>query len=128
LGNAPDGTGKRTASGDDDFAGLRKYVSGDALPRIAWKAYAREQGLQVKQFSTPEGEELWLDLSDTPDQNQEEKLARMTRWVLDAESHGIRYGLCLPDGQILPDNGNSHRDACLNMLALFDLPSRSQHE
>src|SRR5450756_1942118 len=53
FGNSPDGTGKRSITGDDDFAGLRKYVPGDALPRIAWKAYARGQGLQVKQFSTP---------------------------------------------------------------------------
>ena len=120
-GNAPDGTGKRVTSGDDDFAGLRKYVSGDALPRIAWKAFAREQGLQVKQFSTPEGEELWLDLSATPDHNEEEKLARMTRWVLDAESHGLRYGLRLPDRELPPDNGSSHRDACLSRIALFNL-------
>jgi len=123
-GNAPDGTGKRLASGDDDFAGLRKYVTGDALPRIAWKAFAREQGLHVKQFSTPEGEELWLDLATAPEQNEEEKLARMTRWVLDAELYGLRYGLRLPDGELPPASGNSHRDACLNRIALFNLPSR----
>ncbi|KXS33821.1 MAG: hypothetical protein AWT59_0036 [Candidatus Gallionella acididurans] len=97
-GSSPDGTGKRSVAGDEDFSGLRKYTPGDALPRIAWKAYARERGLQVKQFSTPLGEELWLDYADTPDRNEEEKLARMTRWVLDAEAQGLRYGLGLPDG------------------------------
>ena len=40
-GDAPDGAGKRSVAGDDDFSGLRKYVTGDALPRIAWKAFAR---------------------------------------------------------------------------------------
>jgi len=124
LGNAPDRAGKRLASGDDDFAGLRKYVTGDALPRIAWKAFARERGLHVKQFSTPEGEELWLDLATAPEQNEEEKLARMTRWVLDAELYGLRYGLRLPDGELSPASGNSHRDACLNRIALFNLPSQ----
>ena len=121
LGNAPDGAGKYLASGDDDFAGLRKYTPGDALPRIAWKAFAREQGLQVKQFSTLEGEELWLDLATAPEQNEEEKLARMTRWVLDAELHGLRYGLRLPDGELPPGSGKSHQDACLHRLALFNL-------
>jgi hypothetical protein len=97
-GSSPDGNGKRSTVGDEDFAGLRKYTPGDALPRIAWKAYARERGLQVKQFSTPLGEELWLDYADTPDRNEEQKLSRMTRWVLDAETQGLRYGLHLPDG------------------------------
>jgi uncharacterized protein (DUF58 family) len=122
LGSSPDGTGKRSVSGDEDFAGLRRYIAGDALPRIDWKAYARERGLQVKQFSTPLGEELWLDLADTPDRNEEEKLARMARWVLDAESHGLRYGLRLPDGDLPSSNGMAHRDECLRRIALFNLP------
>jgi len=121
AGTAPDGIGKRSTAGDDDFSGLRKYAAGDALPRIAWKAFARGQGLQVKQFSTPMGEELWLDFYDTPDHGNETKLARMARWVLDAEAHGLRYGLRLPDGELPPDNGSTHRDECLRRLALFSL-------
>jgi len=124
AGTAPDGIGKRSTAGDDDFAGLRKYAPGDALPRIAWKAFARGQGLQVKQFSTPLGEELWLDFYDAPDHGDEMKLARMARWVLDAEAQGLRYGLRLPDGELPPDNGSAHRDECLRRLALFNL---SQH-
>ncbi|HET7832148.1 MAG TPA: DUF58 domain-containing protein [Gallionella sp.] len=119
---APEGTGKRMLAGDDDFAGLRKYVAGDAMPRIAWKAFAREQGLQVKQFSTPAGEELWLDFAATPDRTTEEKLARMARWVLDAEAQGMRYGLRLPDGEVPAGSGLAQRDECLRRLALFDLP------
>ena len=126
LGNMPDGLGKRSLAGDDDFSGLRRYVAGDALPRIAWKAYAREQGLQVKQFSTPLGEELWLNFSDAPDLDQENKLARMTRWVLDAEAQGLRYGVSLPDGELPPANGMAHRDECLCRIALFNLPQAGQ--
>ena len=126
FGNSPDGAGKRSMAGDDDFAGLRNYVAGDALPRIAWKAFAREQGLQVKQFSTPLGEQLWLDFSDAPDRSEEEKLARMARWVLDAEKQGLRYGLRLPDGELPPDNGTAQRDECLRRIALFNLPPQGQ--
>lgn len=122
AGNAPDGTGKRSIAGDDDFAGLRSYVPGDALPHIAWKAYARGSGLQVKQFATQVGEELWLDFNDTPDADLEAKLSRLTRWVLEAETQGLRYGLKLPDGEIATGNGEAHRDECLRRIALFGLP------
>ena len=121
-GSSPDGTGKRSIAGDEDFAGLRKYIAGDALPRIDWKAYARERGLQVKQFSTPLGEDLWLDYIDAPERNEEQKLARMTRWVLDAEAQGLRYGLRMPDGELPSGNGIAHRDECLRRIALFNLP------
>ena len=123
VGSSPDGTGKRHVAGDEDFSGLRKYTAGDALPRIDWKAYARERGLQVKQFSTPLGEELRLDYADTPDRNTEEKLARMTRWVLDAEAQGLHYGLCLPNGELPSNSGIAHRDQCLRRIALFNLDS-----
>ena len=124
--NVPDGAGRRSIAGDDDFAGLRNYIAGDALPRIAWKALAREQGLQVKQFSTPLGEQMWLDFSAAPDRSEEDKLARMARWVLDAERQGLRYGLRLPDGELPPDSGIAHRDECLRRIALFDLPQQVQ--
>lgn len=124
LGDSPGGTGKRSIAGDDDFAGLRTYVAGDALPRISWKAYARERGLQVKQFSTPVGEELWLDYSDAPDRTEEEKLSRMARWVLDAEAQGLRYGLRLPGGELPPNSGQAHRAECLRRIALFNLPQQ----
>lgn len=120
-GNAPDGAGKRSIAGDDDFAGLRNYAAGDALPRIAWKAYARGHALQVKQFATQVGEELWLDINDTPEADLESKLARMTRWVLEAEAQGLRYGLSLPDSELPSGNSTAHKDECLRRLALYGL-------
>lgn len=117
---SPDGNGKTTIRGDEDFAGLRNYVAGDAMPRIAWKALAREQGLQVKEFSAQQGQQLWLDWSQLPDIAQERKLEVLTRWVLDADAQGLQYGLRLPDGEVMPQYGPSHRAECLRRLALFD--------
>ncbi len=119
--SAEDGAGKMMAAGDEDFAGLRNYVTGDAMPRIAWKALAREQGLQVKQFSTLQGQELWLDWSLLPDIAPERKLELLTRWILDAELQDIRYGLKLPDSEFQPAHGQSHRKECLRALALYGL-------
>ena len=45
----------------------------------------------------------------------------MTRWVLDAEAQGLRYGLRLPDGELPPGNGAAQRDECLRRLALFGM-------
>jgi uncharacterized protein (DUF58 family) len=120
-GDAPDGAGKRSVAGDDDFAGLRVYTAGDAMPRIAWKAYARERGLQVKQFAMQVGEELWLDFAAAPEPDTEGKLARMARWVLDAEAQGLHYGLRLPSGELPPGSGPAQRDECLRRIALFGL-------
>ena len=108
-----------TRSTDEDFAGLRTYVPGDAESRVAWKAYARGQGLLVKQFANQTTGELWLDIKDAPDAGLEEKLSRMTGWVLEAESRGFLYGLRLDDREINPGSGTAHLESCLSRLALF---------
>lgn len=122
--SAQSGTGKVTVTGDEDFSGLRSYVAGDALPRIAWKALAREQGLQVKQFSAQQGQELWLDWSLLPNIAQERKLELLARWVLDADARMLMYGLRLPEGELAPQHSPSHRAECLRRLALFGMGER----
>ena len=114
-----DDNGKQLAKGDEDFSGLRNYVAGDAMPRIAWKALAREQGLQVKQFSAFQGKSLWLDWAQLAGLAPERKLELLTRWVLDSDAQGVMYGLRLPDGEIAPQNNPSHKTDCLRRLALF---------
>ena len=116
------GTGKFSATGDDDFAGLRGYVPGDASARIAWKALAREQGLQVKQFASQKGQELWLDWAHLPQLATEQRLSMLTRWVLDADAQGLSYGLKLTDAELPPQHGTAHRAECLRALALFGTP------
>jgi uncharacterized protein (DUF58 family) len=121
---APSGTGSVSVAGDEDFAGLRSYAAGDTPQRIAWKALAREQGLQVKQFNALQGNELWLDLLQAPAADLEHKLAIMTRWILDAEAQGKAYGLRLPGRELPPERGVAHRDECLRAVALFGLEEK----
>jgi uncharacterized protein (DUF58 family) len=117
--HAAHGTGR--AFGNDDFAGLRRYHPGDSPRRVAWKAAAREENLFTKQFVGEAETELWLRASDTPAAlGWEEKLSRLTRWVLQAHAGGFSYGLDLP-GHVVPIGyGLPHRDRCLEALALFD--------
>ncbi len=117
---AQEGAGALSVAGDEDFAGLRGYMAGDALPRIAWKALAREQGLQVKQFSALAGRQLWLDWALLPALATERKLEILTRWVLDADAQELQYGLRLPQVELPPGHGVTHRAECLRELALHD--------
>jgi uncharacterized protein (DUF58 family) len=117
--SAHHGNGTASRTGDEDFAGLRNYVAGDALPRVAWKALAREQGLQVKQFSGQQGRELWLNWQDMPNMAMEHRLELLTRWVLDADAQQLHYGLRLPNRELPPTNSGGQREECLRALALF---------
>jgi uncharacterized protein (DUF58 family) len=111
--------GTAQGQGHDDFAGLRQYHPGDSPRHIAWKAAARGQGLMTKQFTGRASAELWLSLSLLPERlHLEEKLSRLTRWVLDAHAGGLAYGLKLPGVTINLGSGEAHRDRCLEALAL----------
>lgn len=107
--------------GSDDFASLRPYHAGDSLRHIHWKALAREQGLMTKQFGGGITEELWLHWEQVGNLTVEARLSRLTRWVIEADQLGLAYGLALPDREISPSRGESHRRQCLEALALFGL-------
>ncbi|MBS0373377.1 MAG: DUF58 domain-containing protein [Proteobacteria bacterium] len=110
------------ASGEEDFAGLRAFRSGDPPRRIAWKAWARGGELVVKEYVGAARAPIVLDLAAVPGRDLEARLARLTRWILDAEERGDRYGIRLPDGETAPGAGLAHRNACLARLATFGLP------
>jgi uncharacterized protein (DUF58 family) len=109
-----------TDNGREDFAGLRQYHPGDSSRHIAWKAAARDGVLLTKQFTGYAASELWLSLELAPASlDLEGKLSCLTRWILDAHSQGIAFGLKLPGKLIGLGRGESHRDRCLEALALL---------
>jgi uncharacterized protein (DUF58 family) len=110
-----------TANGEDDFAGLRNYVQGDALAHVAWKALARGQSLQIKQFSGTQNQTLWLDWAQLPPNITEQNLSTLTRWVIEADAANIQFGLRLPQLEISPNQGAAHQANCLRALALFEV-------
>lgn len=117
---ASDAQGGSQGHGREDFAGLRQYHPGDSPRHIAWKAAAREQGLLTKQFTGTAAAQLWLSLDLLPaGLDFEEKLSRLTRWLLDAHAGGLAYGLRLPNLTIRLGSGEGHRDRCLEALALL---------
>jgi uncharacterized protein (DUF58 family) len=113
----------RGDSGQEDFTGLRLRQPSDPTRHIAWKAVARDfanRPLLVKQFAGGAAEELWLDWALTADDcDTETRLSILAGWILAAEEKQALYGLRLPDREIDMAQGSTHRDACLEALALY---------
>jgi uncharacterized protein (DUF58 family) len=115
------GDGSTLIAGDDEFHMLRDYRAGDSPRQIAWKALAREQGMLTKEFMSTASSELWLDWERFEGLQNEERLARLAHWVLEAERLGVVYGLRIPGTTLVPARGDVHRRACLEALALFGI-------
>lgn len=122
LPASPDdqGTGTLRGEGQEDFAGLRTWRAGESLRQVAWKAVAREQGMLAKQFAGEAQQAVWLDWHGLAGLDSEARLSRLTRWVLDADAAGVRYGLRLPACTLPPGTGEVQRRRCLEALAMFE--------
>lgn len=106
--------------GDEEFAGMRPFQAGDSPRRIAWKAYAREQGLQVKVYAGTAVTSHVFDWDALPGLGTEARLSQLCRWIEDAHAAGSAYALKLPNQEIPANIGQAHRQRCLTALALFD--------
>ncbi|MGH8293376.1 MAG: DUF58 domain-containing protein [Gammaproteobacteria bacterium] len=116
------GGGRPTNLGEEDFSNLRGYRPGDSPRHIAWKASARVQKLLTKQFAGSGEEQRWLDWDQLAEHDPEKRLSIMCRWVLTAHAENLNYGLRLPGKTIAVAGGATHRDYCLEELALFQVP------
>jgi uncharacterized protein (DUF58 family) len=114
--------------GDEEFAGLRSFQPSDSPRRIAWKAYAREQGLQVKVYAGTAVTSHLLDWNSLPGQDTEARLSQLCRWIEDAHLAGHAYGLKLPGTTIAANVGPAHRERCLTALALFEQADEVQRD
>ena len=115
------GEGHASAAGSEEFSGLRRYVPGDTPRQIAWKALARGAGLFSKEFAGSSRGRCVLDWQALPDGlGTEQKLSRLTAWVLRAEHARVDYALVLPAPAAValpPGHGPAHRALALRALA-----------
>ncbi|HEX7718731.1 MAG TPA: DUF58 domain-containing protein [Woeseiaceae bacterium] len=113
------------ARGEEDFAGFRQYHEGDSPRHVAWKAFARSGDLLSKQFAGADTSSQWFDFAHirtekTGADDVEDRLAILTRWIVDADRTHRDYGLRVPGTEFAPSHGDAHRHRCLQSLALFN--------
>jgi uncharacterized protein (DUF58 family) len=112
-------------AGQDDFAGIRAYQAGDPIKRLAWRQIARlgtdsSGTLLSKHFEGGASSELRLDFASLPPAlDVEARLARLTRWVLEAQARGLSYAFRLDEIAYPAATGPAHQQACLRALALY---------
>ncbi|MEO1202616.1 MAG: DUF58 domain-containing protein [Pseudomonadota bacterium] len=114
--------------GEEDFAGLRRFVMGDSPRNVAWKAYARNGQLLSKRFAGADTSSQWFEFDDAGGADLEERLSILTRWIVDADRAGEDYGLRLPGFERAPAHGDAHRRECLEALALFDAEPKAAND
>ena len=115
------GDGLHPVKGGEDFGDLRTYRAGDPIKNIAWKVFARGQGVFVKEFSQNLSRENWLDFDSIPRATAENKLSILCFWVLQMYQNEENFGLCLPGVKVEPAAGYAHRTKCLQILAEYKL-------
>ncbi len=116
-----------SSRGDEaELAGLREFVPGDSMQRVAWKAVARGAGWYSKQFEGEGGggpvELSWFALP--PALGVEQRLQRLCAWILAAERSTLPFALRLPGLALPAGQGRAHRQAALRALALYEPQTR----
>jgi len=111
--------GEHPTPGGEDYSGLREYRPGDPIKQIAWKRFAQERGVHVKEFSQNLSQERWLDFWDIPVAETETKLSVMCYWALQFSQRDEFFGLVLPNKTIEPSKGENHRRVVLEALAMY---------
>jgi uncharacterized protein (DUF58 family) len=109
--------------GDEEWAGLREFRSGDSPRQVAWGAFARGRGLLVKTYQSPAAHQRMFDLASVAG-DLEQRLEQLSAWVVAAHARGEKYGLRLGERTLLPDSGIDHRARCLDSLALHGTGER----
>ncbi|MGY3039096.1 uncharacterized protein (DUF58 family) [Rhodanobacter sp. TND4EL1] len=102
----------------DELVTLRDYRVGDPRRHIAWKASARHENLLVKDFEQPQSRPQWqLDWRQLGGMENEARIARLARWLHEAEAQRCNYSLWLPGDDITGSSGPLHYARCMNALA-----------
>ena len=107
------------AAGEDDWASLRAYQSGDSPRSIAWKAWARGAPLMVSQYEGAGGSDRLLSFAGLESLDLEARLSQVSAWIEACARMDVACGLTLPGVEIAADRGAGHRAALLRALALY---------
>ena len=123
LGTAQHGDERASRRGEGgELDGVRPWRRGDTMRQVVWKKVARSGEMVSRETTGNAQRELWLDWAEAHvlgnSADPEQRLSRLAAWVLAAEHEGLDFGLRLPGRELPPGQGDAHRRAALDMLAL----------
>lgn len=107
------------ARDSDEFSGFQRYQPGQPPRRIFWKAYAKGQALQSKQFEQSQADELMLDWNELDGLGTEDRLSTLCAWALDCNARGLSFGLQMPGVNIAAASGGDQLPRVLRALAQY---------
>lgn len=108
-----------SSPGHDDFAGFKKYRSGDPHHAIAWKSLAKNDVLRTKQFTTAQNQRCIIRWEDAQGYT-EVRLSQLCKWLVEADKQQCSIRLELPKQIIDFGVGQQHLQSCLTALALYE--------
>jgi uncharacterized protein (DUF58 family) len=120
--------GKQRSKGDlpsdkigyeSDMISIRKYVLGDPVKYINWKATAKTGDLKTKELSTLVFQPILVDLDKISGSDLEERISFVAYILLQFLRQNIPIGLKLKDRIITPGISQSHKLEMLKALALY---------
>ncbi|MEO5732978.1 MAG: DUF58 domain-containing protein [Rubrivivax sp.] len=124
---------------NSELDGVRPWRRGDSMRQVAWKKVARSGELVSRETAGQPPRELLLDWSAAspgsfassvshdahdardaraaPLDDAEQRLSRLTAWVLQAEKSGLAFALRLPARRLPMGLGQAQQRAALDLLA-----------
>lgn len=124
----PEGGGVYAGEGEvglgkgEDFTGHREYREGESQRHIDWKVYARTNSLYLKEFSGGAEEAVVFDWRNVAGTDSDSVASQLGKWLSEAMTRRIRFGVELPDARIDVGDGNQHFHRCMQQLAVMKVP------
>jgi uncharacterized protein (DUF58 family) len=102
-----------------DPDGLREYVQGDSLKRVAWKQVAKSGEWYTRTGESGERGEVQLSWNATNLSDTEARLSRIAAWIDRARNENAAFSLDMPNAQLPLADSAPHHDEALATLAVY---------
>lgn len=107
--------------GDEEFLGVREFVSGDSTRKIAWARSAAHDSLVVKTNARPRPETFWISVGPVGGSERDLQLvqAAVASYAADRIAQGVAVGLDVDEWGVLikPRGGRDQLQRILSALS-----------
>lgn len=107
-----------------EFIGHRPYQNSDSIRKVDWKAYSRNQKLNVKLYESEDKSSFLLNWESTQVlKDIESRISQLTFWIHDCHRRKVDFVLQLPQWKSECGHSKDIVRECYKNLALFQVKS-----